>query len=93
MYENLLHINFDIHRQLVDGDQVCLEWTMRYAHKKLNKGDAMTVHGMSWLRFTGQAPDLKIIHHRDYFDAGQMLYEQLPILGSVIRILKKRMAV
>jgi hypothetical protein len=29
--------------------------------------------------------------HRDYFDLGAMLYEQLPLLGAVVRTLKGRL--
>ncbi|MCL1037039.1 nuclear transport factor 2 family protein [Shewanella submarina] len=88
MYENLLHIRFDIHRVVADGNQACIEWTMKYAHKKLKGGKEMSVQGMSWLTIED-----KITHHRDYFDAGQMLYEQLPLMGGAIRMLKNRMSV
>jgi hypothetical protein len=32
----------------------------------------------------------KIIFHRDYFDAGAMLYEQIPLLGRVIKWVKQK---
>lgn len=94
MYENLLSIQFDIHRVVNDEQQACIEWTMKYAHKKLKGGREMSVQGMSWLTFT-KAPrgGISIVHHRDYFDAGQMLYEQLPVMGGAIRLLKNRMSV
>ena len=87
MYENLLHISFDIHRVVTHGNQACVEWTMSYAHSKLKGGNTLKVQGMSWLTV-----EEKITHHRDYFDAGQMLYEQLPLMGAAIRLLKNRMA-
>ncbi|HGP4674712.1 TPA: nuclear transport factor 2 family protein, partial [Vibrio cholerae O1] len=33
----------------------------------------------------------KVTYHRDYFDMGEMLYEQLPVLGQVIRAIKRRL--
>ena len=33
----------------------------------------------------------KVYRHRDYFDAGALLYEHVPLLGRVIRWLKRRM--
>ena len=33
----------------------------------------------------------KVYRHRDYFDAGALLYEHLPVLGRVIAWLKRRM--
>ncbi len=32
----------------------------------------------------------KVYRHRDYFDAGAMLYEHLPVLGRVVSWLKRR---
>jgi hypothetical protein len=58
---------------------------MTYSHPKLNKGQSINVEGMSQLRFSD-----KIFAHRDYFDVGQMLYEQVPFLGGLIGLLKNR---
>ena len=30
----------------------------------------------------------RVLHHRDYFDAGELLYENLPLLGSAIRLVR-----
>lgn len=34
----------------------------------------------------------KIIEQRDYFDAGELFYENVPILGYVIRMLKRKIS-
>ena len=89
MYDGVLHIEFEILRQTAEGEQACVEWCMHYQHQKLKQGQTIHVQGMSWLHFDdGQ----KIINHRDYFDAGQMLYEHLPVIGRVIRYLKRRIS-
>lgn len=67
--------------------EACLFWTMTYQHSKLNNGQPITVDGMSRLQF-----QQKIHFHRDYFDAGQMLYQHVPLLGRVINWLKNRVA-
>ena len=33
-----------------------------------------------------------LFERRDYFDAGNLLYEHLPVLGAAIRWLKRRLA-
>ena len=33
-----------------------------------------------------------ITHQRDYFDLGQLLYEQMPILGFIVRAVRKKFA-
>ncbi|MGX9462309.1 nuclear transport factor 2 family protein [Shewanella sp. A14] len=89
MYLNVTHIKFDIKEVVVcnNNAQAALYWTMTYSHPKLNKGQLINVDGMSQLKFED-----KIYSHRDYFDVGQMLYEQIPFLGGLIGILKKRAA-
>ena len=89
MYLNVTHIEFDIKEVVVshNNSQAALYWTMAYSHPKLNKGQTIHVEGMSQLKF-----DDKIYSHRDYFDLGQMLYEQVPFLGGLIGLLKNRAA-
>ena len=87
MYLNVTHIEFDIKEVVVNHNntQAALYWTMMYCHPKLKKGQLIHVDGMSQLKF-----DDKIYAHRDYFDLGQMLYEQVPFLGGLIGLLKNR---
>ena len=54
---------------------------------KLCCGKPISVQGTSHIRFTD-----KVYFHQDYFDGGALLYEHVPVLGSIIQQLKKRMA-
>jgi hypothetical protein len=47
------------------------------------------VRGASHLRFDSHG---KIIWHRDYWDTAEELYAKIPILGAVMRFLKRRLA-
>jgi len=69
-----------------DASQAVLLWQMHYRHRKLRGGKLLTVAGSSHLRF-----DERVLYHRDYFDAGAMLYEHIPLLGCAIRTIKKRL--
>ncbi len=88
LYSNVQRCDFEFDTLAQSGDEGFLTWTMLLQHPRLNSGNALKVHGASHLRFR----DALVIYHRDYFDLGEMLYERLPILGSVIRWLKGRMA-
>ena len=91
MYANVLGCNFKITNHFSAADnpqQAALYWTMQLRHKKLNGGQSITVKGHSQL----VARQGKIIYHRDYFDLGNMLYEQLPFLGALIRKVKQQAA-
>ncbi|SIQ47028.1 SnoaL-like domain-containing protein [Shewanella morhuae] len=87
LYENVQHIQFEIKEVQQSDSQASLFWQMQYRHPKLNKGQLIRVDGMSQLKFND-----KIYFHRDYFDLGQMLYEQVPCVGGLIRLLKMRAA-
>ncbi|MGL5430686.1 MAG: nuclear transport factor 2 family protein [Vibrio sp.] len=87
LYQNVERCSFVIDEQYSVDEGAFLIWTMYLRHPKLAKGQLVRVNGVSYLRFA----DDKVIYHRDYFDMGQMLYERLPILGSLIRTIKRRL--
>jgi hypothetical protein len=60
---------------------------MTYAHPRLQRGQELTLEGISQLRFA----DRRIIYQRDYYDLGAMLYEHLPLVGQVVRGIKRRL--
>lgn len=87
MYENVSHCRFDYHDTRQDGDTAFVIWTMHFVHPRLNGGQRISVEGCTRLRF---AADGRVDRHRDYFDAGAMLYENVPLLGRAVRWLKRR---
>ncbi|KAF7764595.1 hypothetical protein PCIT_b0633 [Pseudoalteromonas citrea] len=88
LYANVKSIDFDISACFTDGDNGFVYWRMRYVHPRLNSGKDVTVEGHSKLIFS----EGKVIHHRDYFDVGELLYRQIPVLGSLIKVVDKRAA-
>lgn len=68
------------------GDDVFVTWQMRLKHPKLSQGREIIVPGTSHL----QLKNNKILAQTDYYDAGAMLYEHVPILGYVIEKIKTR---
>ena len=88
LYENLTQCDFVIHEVIFDGNQAAIYWHMAYKHPKLNRGKEVFVSGSS--RISGE--DNKVIYHRDYLDVGTMLYEQLPVIGRIIKWIKAKAA-
>lgn len=88
MYANVGRLDFDFHGfdQVCDGEGY-LRWTMHFRHPRLRGGAPISVDGCSHLLWWD-----KVYQHRDYFDAGAMLYEHLPLMGGVIAWLKRRLA-
>lgn len=89
LYANVEHISFDFAEPHAGGDQVYVQWVMRLRHPRLNRGAEVAVPGISCLHV---AADGRVDEHRDYFDLGVLLYEQLPLLGPLVRAVKKRFA-
>lgn len=67
-------------------EQYVVEWTMNMSLKR--KPETISVDGVSLLHLQ----DNKIIYHRDYYDLGEMVYEQVPILRNVINYIKKKLS-
>jgi hypothetical protein len=90
LYENLKFCHFEINTTFVDQDQKqgAVYWDMTFVHNKIKKNRRITVSGHTHLKTDNN----KVIYHRDYFDLGSMLYEQLPLLGVLIRAIKIRAA-
>jgi hypothetical protein len=61
---------------------------MTFASPRLNGGRDVEVDGSSVLAICED----RITYQRDYYDLGAMVYEQLPVLGAVIRHIRGRMA-
>lgn len=70
---------------VVSHDRAALAWVMTIRMRRPRQ--VITVPGVSMLRF-GE----KITSQRDYFDVGAMLYERLPVLGALLRWIKRSVA-
>lgn len=88
LYQRLAYCRFVITSQQQQGLQAWLGWTMTFSHPRLRGGEPVTVEGATHLEFDEAG---KVCQHRDYFDLGAMLYEQLPLLGPVVRAIKGRL--
>ncbi|MFM5814484.1 nuclear transport factor 2 family protein [Aeromonas dhakensis] len=88
LYQRLAYCRFVITSQLQQGRQAWLGWTMTFSHPRLRGGEPVTVEGATRLEFDETG---KVCLHRDYFDLGAMLYEQLPLIGHLVRTIKGRL--
>lgn len=90
MYETVTDIHFDFESMTEEGDNIIGTWTMALKAKGLNGGNEVKVKGVSHLRFDPQSN--LVIYHRDYFDMGEFIYEYIPVLGSFVRMVKKKLS-
>jgi hypothetical protein len=87
MYVALEQPRFIVLEQVVDGDQAFLTWEFRFKFRRFDTHTEQVVLGTTHLVLDEQG---QISLHRDYWDAAEELYEKLPVVGSLMRWLKKR---
>lgn len=70
--------------QLQQGDQAFVTWRFDCVIRRR----LWQIEGSTYLIF---GADGRVVEHRDYWDAAEQLYEKLPLLGGVLRLLKRSM--
>ena len=86
MFRQLDDPRFSVRDIVAEGDALFLTWDFNFRTRG-SGARAMRIHGASHLRFGvgGQ-----VTMHRDYWDAAEELYEKLPLVGALMRWLKRR---
>lgn len=85
MYRELGDPRFSVTAVVGAGDQAFMTWDFRFRHPRLH-GEQL-IRGATHLRFD---PDGRVNLHRDYWDAAEELYEKLPMIGTLVRLLRRR---
>ena len=89
MFVRLHEPRFTISETIEQEHGAILIWDFDFRVKALKPSLARRIHGSSHIRF---GADGRVSYHRDYWDAAGELYEQLPVVGALMRWLKRRMA-
>ena len=87
MFVALTKPRFVITKQILQGEDCFLTWEFRFAFKTYQPGTEQVILGATHVVFS---PNGQVCLHRDYWDAAQELYEKLPLVGALMRWLKKR---
>jgi hypothetical protein len=85
LYQDIEDCKFAVQSSHSHEDQAFLNWQMTVKHRRLR--NPVVVEGISQLTFS----DNRVIFHRDYFDLGELVYEQLPVLGKLVSYIKQRL--
>lgn len=86
MFDALSEPRFTIVDTVTQDDQAFLTW-----HFSCGRGGSptrLTIRGATQLRYDGHG---RVTLHRDYWDAAEELYAQLPLLGPLMRWLQRRL--
>lgn len=87
MFTALHEPRFVVTERVQQGPQVFLTWDFHFRFRRFDTVTPQTVRGASHLVFNDQG---RVTLHRDYWDAAEELYEKLPLVGGLMRWLKRR---
>jgi ketosteroid isomerase-like protein len=87
MFVALHQPRFVITRQVTQGGDCFITWDFYFYLGNYRRGVEQKIAGASHLVFD---PEGRVQVHRDYWDAAEELYEKLPLVGSLMRWLKRR---
>lgn len=85
MFTNTENPAFAVDHWLCDACTASLRW--RFSCRL--QGLTLTVTGMSFVRFDDQG---NVTEHIDYWDPAAGVYEQVPVLGGLMRHLRRRLS-
>ena len=90
MFESLDAPRFVITTHVQQGAQCFVTWDFLFAVPRIDGGQLQTIRGATHFVLREEAGVWRVAVHRDYWDAAEELYEKLPVVGSLMRWLKKR---
>lgn len=86
MYRNVDDVSFRYLTTWEEAGEAMLRWEMEFSHPRLKNGRKITLAGVTYLQFAEL-----ITRHQDYFCSNQMIFDHVPLLGSVLGWLKGRL--
>jgi steroid delta-isomerase len=87
MFEEVAEPTFEVVDNALSGSNSYLRWVLRFKSKK--NGKSFSIEGMTEVHFDQSG---KVAAHLDHWDAASQLYEHVPLLGGVLRIIRRRLA-
>jgi ketosteroid isomerase-like protein len=89
MFQQVEAPRFVVTERVADAHGAMLVWEFRCRVQRWGRGETQVMRGATHLKFDA---DGKVNYHRDYWDAAEELYMKLPIIGSLMRFLRRVLA-
>ena len=88
MFKQVKNPRFVVTRAVAEGNDAFLTWEFLFSMNR-SPDQGQVIRGATHIQFD---TDGRVAVHRDYWDAAEELYEKLPLLGGLMRFLKRRAA-
>jgi hypothetical protein len=85
MFAQVHDPRFVVKTRILQGNDAFISWEFLFCMKRFSK-EPQCIPGATHLRFDAAG---LVVEHRDYWDAAEELYEKLPLIGSLMRLLKR----
>lgn len=89
MFTQVQNPRFVVTDKVVDTHGAMLVWEFGFGVTSWRGSKTQVIRGASHIKFDASG---KVKYHRDYWDAAEELYMTLPVLGSVMRGLRRALA-
>lgn len=80
---------FVVTERIAQYDSAMLAWRFEFGVRVGKTVRPQVVHGVTHFKFDSHG---KVSLHRDYWDTGEELYMKLPVLGGLLRALRRRLS-
>lgn len=90
MYASLHAPRFVVTHHVLEGAHAFVTWDFFFSIQKHAPHKVLTIRGATHFVLREEDGVWRAHTHRDYWDAAEELYEKLPLIGSVMRWLKRR---
>ena len=85
MFDTLEQPRFIVTTVVAEGQQAFMVWDFYFTAR----AQSMKISGCTQFELNDQG---LISVHRDYWDAAQQVYEKIPLLGAVLRLVRRKLS-
>jgi steroid delta-isomerase len=85
MYQQVDAPRFAVGTRVLQGGDAFLVWDFTFRMKRFSR-ERQCIRGSTHIRFDDAGA---VVMHRDYWDAAEELYQKLPLVGALMRWLKR----
>lgn len=89
LFEKMSYLRFEHVDMMTKGKEAMIQWRFHFCLRKDKEKKVFNIEGISVLHFNEQD---EIVYHRDFWDAGEEIYEKIPGIGIMLRFLKKQIS-
>ncbi|MGJ8688553.1 MAG: nuclear transport factor 2 family protein [Gammaproteobacteria bacterium] len=86
LYANSHKITFEYTDDINNENCASINWLMHFQHPSIASGKEITLRGSTFVRFTD-----RIYYQEDFYDLGAMIYQHVPVLGSMVNFVNNRL--